>query len=104
VGPQTQPGGIANALSTLGPLVTQSSHPDALRFAVTAYFNYAAANPSSIHKPYLYFVDYGLNNRTRRGYVFDMAHLTLVEGPFTVAHGSGSSAQRDGRRNTRHVQ
>jgi hypothetical protein len=87
---------VEDALRTLSPLVMQRSHPDALRYAFTAYFNFRDANPTLIHKPYLYFVDYGLNNRTRRGYVFDMIHLSLTEGPFTVAHGSGSSAQRNG--------
>ena len=34
----------------------------------------------------------GLDNRTPPGYVFDMEALTVVDGPFTVAHGRGSAA------------
>ena len=64
--------------------------------AFQAYFAYAARNPSSVRNPYFFFVDYGLDNRTPRGYVFDMERMTLVEGPFTVSHGSGSSAGRNG--------
>ncbi len=63
---------------------------------MAAYFNFRDANLTLIRKPYLYFVDYGLSNKTRRGYVFDMNQLSLTEGPFSVAHGSGSSAHRDG--------
>ncbi|HSJ07237.1 MAG TPA: murein L,D-transpeptidase catalytic domain family protein [Longimicrobiales bacterium] len=86
----------ASALSRLAPHVTPSSHPDALRIAFQAYYNYRAARPQEVRKPYLYFVDLGLDNRTPRGYVFDMESLTLVDGPFTVAHGVGSSGQRNG--------
>jgi hypothetical protein len=75
--------------------VRWSSHPDALRTAFRAYYNYRAANPELVRKPYLYFVDLGLDNRTPRGYVFDMDALELVEGPFTVAHGVGSSRERN---------
>jgi hypothetical protein len=64
--------------------------------AFTAYFAYKAAHPEKVRKPYLYFVDYGLDNRTPRGYVFDMEKLTVVEGPFIVAHGRGSSAGKNG--------
>jgi hypothetical protein len=87
---------IASALDALSPYVTVSSHPDALRDAFRAYFAFKAENPARVRKPYLYFVDYGLSNATRRGYVFDMESLTLVDGPFTVAHGRGSSRGRNG--------
>jgi hypothetical protein len=95
-GKQLHEGGIANALGALSRFVTQKSHADAVRYAITAYFNYAAAKPDSIQKPYLYFVDYGLPRQTRRGFVFDMVKLTLVDRPFTVAHGKGSHERRDG--------
>ena len=84
------------ALRALADRVTRSSHSDALRTAFTAYYNYREANPGAVKKPYLYYVDMGLDNRTARGYVFDMDQLTVVEGPFTVAHGRGSARQRDG--------
>ena len=87
---------VGTALDALAPVVTRSSHPDALRSAFRAYFAYKAEHPTRVRKPYLYFVDYGLSNSTRRGYVFDMETLTLVEGPFTVAHGRGSSRGRNG--------
>jgi hypothetical protein len=67
------------------------SHPRALEDAFRSYFAYRAANPDRVKKPYLYFVDYGLPSTTPRGYVFDMEKLTVVEGPFSVAHGRGSS-------------
>jgi len=35
-------------------------------------------------------VDFGLPATEPRGYIFDMDALRLVEGPFTVSHGSGS--------------
>jgi hypothetical protein len=84
------------ALQRLGKHTKTQSHPDALRMAFQAYYNYKTAHPGQVRKPYLYFVDYGLGNRTPRGYVFDMDALKLVDGPFTVAHGRGSSASRDG--------
>ena len=87
---------VEAALSRLAPHVRRSSHPQALRMAFQAYYNYRAANPGRVRKPYLFFVDFGLDNRTPRGYVFDMDRLTLVDGPFTVAHGSGSSRSRNG--------
>jgi hypothetical protein len=85
-----------SALATLSPHVRQLSHDDALRAAFQAYFHYRAARPDAVRKPYLYFVDLGLENSTARGYVFDMASLTLVDGPFHVAHGTGSSRVRNG--------
>jgi len=87
---------VSAALRALTPHVRYSSHPEALRMALRAYYNYRAANPGRVRKPYLFFVDFGLDNRTPRGYVFDMDRLTLVDGPFTVAHGSGSSRSRNG--------
>lgn len=84
------------ALKTLGVYVAEQSHSDALRRAFQAYYSFKAAHPEKVKKPYLYYVDYGLDSRTPRGYVFDMAALTLVEGPFTVAHGRGSSRERHG--------
>lgn len=84
------------ALKALAPSVARMSHDDALAMAFRAYFRYRAEHPDRVRKPYLYYVDFGLDNRTRRGYVFDMDDLTVVDGPFTVAHGSGSSAARNG--------
>jgi hypothetical protein len=78
------------ALRVLRGRVKRQSHPDALRYAFEAYFNYKSAHPEKVRKPYLYFVDYGLDSNTPRGYVFDMVALKLVDGPFTVAHGRGS--------------
>jgi hypothetical protein len=83
------------ALSRFAPGVRHASHPDALRTAFRAYYSYRAAYPERVRKPYLYFVDLGLDNRTPRGWVFDMDALELVEGPFPVAHGVGSSRERD---------
>lgn len=84
------------ALTTLAPLVARLSHPEALRTAFEAYFSFREARPDRVTKPYLYFVDLGLDNATARGWVFDMESLSVVEGPFNVAHGSGSSKTRDG--------
>jgi hypothetical protein len=84
------------ALAALSRHVTRMSNPEALRTAFQAYFNYREAQPEQVRKPYLYFVDLGLNNLTPRGYVFDMEKLALVEGPFTVAHGRGSARARNG--------
>ena len=86
----------ADAVRALRPHVTRMSDPSALQTAFEAYFNYRAANPSRVRKPYLFFVDLGLDNATPRGYVFDMDNLKLVEGAFTVAHGRGSSNGRNG--------
>jgi hypothetical protein len=84
------------ALGKLERHVERQSHPEALRLAFEAYFSFAAAHPDEVRNPYFFYVDYGLDNRTARGYVFDMREMSLVEGPFTVAHGSGSSARRNG--------
>lgn len=82
-----------DALEALAPSVVYSSDPDGLAMAFTAYYRYREANPRSVRNPYLYFVDFGIDSREPRGYVFDMDELTLVEGPFTVAHGRGSGPQ-----------
>lgn len=83
------------ALSALGGAVRSLSHPAALENAFGSYFAYKAANPEKVTKPYLYFVDYGLPSNKPRGYVFDMEKLTVVRGPFTVAHGSGSAKRSE---------
>ena len=85
-----------SALEAFAPSVRPLSHPDALKDAFTSYFAYKAANPDKVKKPYLYFVDYGLPSTAKRGYVFDMESLKVVDGPFTVAHGRGSSTSRYG--------
>jgi hypothetical protein len=72
------------------------SHPRALDDAFRGYFAFKAAHPDEVRKPYLYFVDYGLPSTAKRGYVFDMESLRIVDGPFTVAHGRGSSAGKYG--------
>lgn len=91
------PAALADAaLDALRKHVRVESHPDALRLAFQAYFNFKAAHPDQVRKPYLYFVDYGLDSRTPRGYVFDMEALELIDGPFTVAHGRGSAPGRAG--------
>jgi len=91
-GPEAE---AATALRSLARHVPRSSHPEALGIAFEAYYRYRAGHPRAVRKPYLYFVDLGLDNRTPRGWVFDMDALELVEGPFPVAHGSGSSTARD---------
>lgn len=79
-----------DALQALSPFVTHTSHPSALEAAFKAYYNYREAHSDEVRSPFLYFVDFGLGNHERRGYVFDMMNLRLIEGPFTVAAGSGS--------------
>ena len=78
--------------SAVGPL----SHPKALETAFRSYFAYEAAHPNEVRKPLLYFVDYGLPSTEPRGYIFDMRTLAIIEGPFAVAHGRGSSRSRYG--------
>ena len=78
--------------NAVGPL----SAPEALTDAVRSYFAFKAAHPDDVRNPYLYFVDYGLPSTMRRGYVFDMKLLKLLDGPFTVAHGRGSSPAQSG--------
>lgn len=83
------------AYRSLASYVTERSDANGFRIAVEAYFRYRSERPGVVRKPYLYFVDLGLDPATPRGYVFDMDRLQLVEGPFTVAHGRGSSTARD---------
>jgi len=92
----TVAGATRTAIGALAPSVKRLSADRALEDAFRSYFAFKAANPSQIKKPFLYFVDYGLPSTEPRGYVFDMEKLELVEGPFTVAHGRGSSGARDG--------
>ena len=87
---------VESAIDSLAPHVMKQSHDEALRMAFTAYYNFKAAHADEIRKPYLYYVDYGLDNRTPRGYVFDMETLKVVDGPFLVAHGRGSLSASDG--------
>jgi hypothetical protein len=89
-------GRVQLALGALQPSIRRQSDPDGLRVAFQAYYNYQAAHPSRVRKPYLYYVDYGLDARTPRGWVFDMRALKVVEGPFMVAHGRGSAPTANG--------
>ena len=84
------------ALAALGAGVQPLSHPQALATAFRSYFAFKVAHPDQVKKPYLYFVDYGLPSTTPRGYVFDMSSLKVVDGPFPVAHGRGSSTSKYG--------
>lgn len=84
------------ALEKLKSVVGPLSHPRALEEAFHGYFAYKTAHPADVKKPYLYFVDYGLPATQPRGYVFDMVARTIVDGPFMVAAGRGSSPNRDG--------
>jgi len=84
------------ALGVLGSAVRPLSHPQALADAFRSYFAFKAAHPADVKKPFLYFVDYGLPSTAPRGYVFDMSSLKIVDGPFTVAHGRGSSPNKYG--------
>ena len=83
---------VTAAVLALQGFVKESSHPEALASAARSYFAFRQARPDDVKKPYLYFVDFGLPGSTPRGYVFDMDNLTLVDGPFTVAHGRGSAS------------
>ncbi len=83
-------------IARLDPQIVFKSHPQSIDYAVRAYYNFKAANPDLVRKPYLYFVDYGLDSRTPRGYVIDMEALRVIEGPFMVAHGRGSDADDSG--------
>ena len=84
------------AIAAFGDAVRPLSHPRALEIAVGSYFAFKTAHPDEVKKPYLYFVDYGLPSTKPRGYVFDMSTLQVVDGPFTVAHGRGSSTSQFG--------
>jgi hypothetical protein len=87
---------VATALSTFSSMVRPLSHPNALEDAFKSYFAFKTSHPDEVKKPYLYFVDYGLPSTEPRGYVFDMESLKIVDGPFTVAHGRGSSTSQYG--------
>lgn len=84
------------AITALADAVRPLSSPEALEDAFRSYFAFKAAHPDDVRNPYLYFVDYGLPSTTRRGYVFDMNALEILDGPFSVAHGRGSSSSRYG--------
>jgi hypothetical protein len=86
----------STALAAFSGEVRRLSSPVALEDAFRGYFAYKAEHPEQVKKPYLYFVDYGLPSTTARGYVFDMDALRIVDGPFTVAHGRGSSTSQYG--------
>ena len=87
---------VEAALMALKTTVRPLSSPVALTDAFGSYFAYKTAHPGDVKKPFLYFVDYGLPSTTPRGYVFDMNSLKVIEGPFTVAHGRGSSTSQYG--------
>ena len=87
---------VVIAVNKLSTLVRPLSHPKALETAFRSYFAFKSAHPDQVKKPYLYFVDYGLPSTEKRGYVFDMSNLSIVDGPFTVAHGRGSSTSQYG--------
>jgi len=84
------------AVRAFAAAVRPLSHPKALESAFRSYFAYTAAHPDEVRKPLLYFVDYGLPSTEPRGYIFDMRALTILEGPFAVAHGRGSSRTQYG--------
>jgi hypothetical protein len=84
-----------SALAAFTGVVRPLSRPEALESAFRSYFAFKAAHPEQVRKPLLYFVDYGLPNTAKRGYVFDMERMRVVDGPFTVAAGRGS-ADRNG--------
>ena len=84
------------AVQAFAAAVRPLSHPRALELAFHSYFTFQAAHPDEVKKPLLYFVDYGLPSTEPRGYIFDMSALAIVEGPFTVAHGRGSSVTQYG--------
>jgi len=84
------------AVAAFSHVVSSLSDPSALTDAFKGYFAYKAAHPEDVKKPFLYFVDYGLPSTRPRGYVFDMVAKTIVDGPFMVAQGRGSSPNKDG--------
>lgn len=84
------------AIAALADAVRPLSSPAALEAAFRSYFAFKTSHPDDVRNPYLYFVDYGLPSTARRGYVFDMRTLKVFEGPFTVAHGRGSSESKYG--------
>jgi hypothetical protein len=92
-------GGAQAAVNAFAGIVHGLSRPEALTTAFKSYFAFKSAHPNEVKKPYLYFVDFGLPATAKRGYVFDMEKLQIVDGPFTVAAGRGS--QSDGGTPTR---
>ena len=80
-----------SAVEAFAGVVRPLSRPEALESAFRSYFAFKAAHPNEVRKPFLYFVDYGLPNTAKRGYVFDMEKMRIVDGPFTVAAGRGSA-------------
>ena len=86
----------SRALTAFSSMIHSLSTPRALESAVKSYFAFKTAHPDAVKKPLLYFVDYGLPSTKPRGYVLDMNSLKIVEGPFTVAHGRGSSTSQYG--------
>ena len=87
---------VVVALESFQTAVGRLSSSHALEDAFRSYFAYKAAHPQDVKKPYLYFVDYGLPSTVARGYVFDMNAMKVVDGPFMVAHGRGSSSSMYG--------
>jgi hypothetical protein len=87
---------VSAAVDAFTGIVRPLSDSRALEDAFKSYFAYKTAHPEQVRKPFLYFVDYGLPSTTPRGYVFDMESLQVVEGPFAVAHGRGSSTTKYG--------
>ena len=87
---------VVVALESFQTAVGRLSSSHALEDAFRRYFAYKAAHPQDVKKPYLYFVDYGLPSTVARGYVFDMNAMKVVDGPFMVAHGRGSSSSMYG--------
>jgi hypothetical protein len=82
-----------SAVAAFAGVVRPLSRPEALESAFRSYFAFKSTHPNEVRKPLLYFVDYGLPNTAKRGYVFDMEHMRVVDGPFTVAAGRGSAAK-----------
>lgn len=87
---------VVVALESFQNTVGRLSSSHALEDAFRSYFAYKAAHPQDVKKPLLYFVDYGLPSTVARGYVFDMNAMKVVDGPFMVAHGRGSSSSMYG--------
>ncbi len=85
-------GGLESAVNAFAGVVRGLSRPEALETAFKSYFAYKTAHPNEVRKPYLYFVDFGQPATSKRGYVFDMEKLQVVDGPFTVAAGRGSAS------------
>src|SRR5258705_810000 len=91
------------ALNAFTGVVRGLSRPEALQTAFKSYFAYKTAHPNEVRKPYLYFVDYGQAATSKRGYVFDMQKLQLVDGPFTVAAWGRAAAAAGGAARLSHA-